>query len=57
MMLNGLLKQIWLNGSNLRGYRIDFEGEGKRRAFELIKSKVDNKRSPDEDFLGNFKPF
>jgi hypothetical protein len=49
-------KQIWVNGSNLRGYRIDFEGEGKQRAFEFIKQKVANNRSPDEDFIANFKP-
>jgi hypothetical protein len=33
--------QIKRNHGNLRGYRIDFECESKRRAFELIKEMKD----------------
>jgi Virulence-associated protein E len=47
-------KQINLKGTNLRGYRIDFEGESKQRAFELIKQNIDSKnKSPEDDFIQN----
>jgi hypothetical protein len=49
-------KQIKTNGANLRGYRIDFGGESKQRAFELIKQNVAAKnKSPEDDFLENEK--
>lgn len=51
-------KQIKIKGVNLRGYRIDFEGEGKRRAYDLIKQNVDDKnKSPEDDYLQNNRPF
>jgi hypothetical protein len=52
-------KQIFIKGVNLRGYRIDFAGESKRRAFELIKKKVGDHKLPEDAFTGNFnsKPF
>jgi Virulence-associated protein E len=47
-------KQINIKGTNLRGYRIDFEGESKQRAFELIKQNADSKnKSPEDDFFQN----
>jgi hypothetical protein len=50
--------QIYRNHSNLRGYRIDFAGESKRRAFELIKKMVtDANKSPEEDFMEKNRPF
>ena len=54
MMLGGSPAQLWVNGRNLRGYRIDFEGESKHRVFELIKSMIaKNNLSPEEDFIKN----
>ena len=52
-------KQIPVNGANLRGYRIDFAGEGKLRAFELIKKMVADKKLPEDAFIANFndQPF
>ena len=51
-------KQIKIKGVNLRSYRIDFEGEGKRRAYDLIKQNVDDKnKSPEDDYLQNNRPF
>jgi hypothetical protein len=58
-------KQINIKGTNLRGYRIDFEGESKQRAFELIKQNVDSRnKSPEDDFvqngdsiIGKYSPF
>jgi hypothetical protein len=35
--------QIKRDHGNLRGYRIDFESESKRRAFEIIKKMKDNR--------------
>ncbi len=52
-------KQIFIKGVNLRGYRIDFAGESRRRAFELIKKMVGDHKLPEDAFIGNFnsKPF
>jgi hypothetical protein len=51
-------KQIKIKGVNLRGYRVDFEGEGKRLAFDIIKQNVDGKnKSPEDDYLQNNRPF
>ena len=47
-------KQIYINGTNLRGYRIDFDGESKQRAFELIKRNGRKlNKSPEDDFIKN----
>jgi len=45
-------KQIRINGTNLRGYRIDFAGEKQAAAFEIIKRIVANEnKSPEDDFI------
>ena len=43
--------QIFRNHANLRGYRIDFVGASKQRAFVIIKTIVDGeKKSPEAVF-------
>jgi hypothetical protein len=43
-------KEIHRNGSNPRGYRIDFDSESKLRALELIKEMITSRKSPEEYF-------
>jgi hypothetical protein len=50
--------QIKRNHANLRGYRIDFVGEGKQRAFEIIKELFFlETKSPEEDYVENNSKF
>ena len=45
--------QIKRNGQNLRGYRLDFEGESKERAFVILKQIVAKENNPEEAFDEN----
>ena len=49
--------QIHRNGKNIRGYKVEFEGDPARhRAFYMIKQISTNERDPTEAYIRGNRP-